>query len=77
VLENSRRTVTTAVVGVLFLLASARGYAQCLTGSSIAQWHCWEQTLVSSVDFYNKGAGNPYRDVILRVTFTSGATSFT
>jgi hypothetical protein len=77
VLETLRRAVTTAVAGALLLLASARGYAQCLTGSSIVQWHCWEQTLVSSVDFYNKGAGNPYRDVILRVTFTSGATSFT
>jgi Domain of unknown function (DUF5060) len=74
---GNRRLV--GVMGFLVVLAlvSAACDAQCVSGTSIAQWQCWEQTIVGSVDFYRSGAGNPYRDLTLRVTFTSGATSFT
>jgi hypothetical protein len=67
------------VMGFLVVLAlvSATCDAQCVSGGSVTQWKCWEQTIVGSVDFYRSGAGNPYRDLTLRVTFTSGATSFT
>jgi hypothetical protein len=67
------------VMGFLVVLAlvSATCDAQCVSSGSIAQWQCWEQTITSSVDLYRSGAGNPYRDLTLRVTFTSGATSFT
>jgi hypothetical protein len=67
------------VIGFLVVLAmmSSQCDAQCVSGSSVTQWRCWEQTIVGSVDFYRSGAGNPYRDLTLRVTFTAGATSFT
>jgi hypothetical protein len=59
-------------------LGVAQGLAQCTSTSPLSQWQCWEQTLTSSVDLYNGGAGNPYRDLILQVTFTlPGVTSFT
>jgi hypothetical protein len=62
---------------MLWLLSAAPGLAQCTTGGSVIQWRCWEQTIVSGTDFYNNGAGNPYKDLILRVTFTNAATSTT
>jgi hypothetical protein len=74
---KSRRLEVTMIFLVLLASASSRCFAQCTSGSSIHQWRCWEQTISSSVDFYGAGAGNPYRDLTLRVTFTSGATTFT
>lgn len=74
---ESRRLGATIVFLALLELVSSRCHAQCTSGSSIHQWRCWEQTISSSVDFYGNGAGNPYRDLTLQVTFTSGATSFT
>jgi hypothetical protein len=75
--RNRRLVVQTAVLGTLWLaLASPRAYAQCTTGTSISQWQCWEQTIVSSVNFYNSGTGNPYRDLVLRVTFTDAVDGF-
>ena len=72
-----RRLEVTMAVLVVLALVSSRSDAQCVSGTSISQWKCWEQTITGSVDFYRSGAGNPYRDLTLRVTFTSGATSFT
>jgi hypothetical protein len=57
-------------------LASAPSLAQCTQGASISQWRCWEQSLTSSVDFYINGAGNPYRDLTLTVTFTNLSTGY-
>lgn len=68
------------ILGALLLVvASSQASAQCVTGTSVLQWSCWEQTITSgNVDLYNAGAGNPYRDLILRVTFTlPGVMSFT
>ncbi|HXT19838.1 MAG TPA: DUF4038 domain-containing protein, partial [Thermoanaerobaculia bacterium] len=67
---------------ILAAVGAARVDAQCGGGSSIGQYGCWEQQIESSKDFYNGGAGNPYRDLTLRVTFTgpgtgTGGTSFT
>ncbi len=74
---GKRRLEVTMAFLVVLVLASATCEAQCVSGTSISQWKCWEQTIVGSVDFYRSGAGNPYRDLTLRVTFTSGTTSFT
>jgi hypothetical protein len=68
---NRRLILKTGLLGALLLvLASERGIAQCTGGASIPQWNCWEQTIASSVSFWSGGGGNPYRDLILRVTFT-------
>lgn len=44
----------------------------------VGPWQRWEQTLISTKDYVGSdGKGNPYRDLLLRVTFTncsSGAT---
>ena len=74
---RTRRLEATMAFLVVLALVSSRCGALCTSGTSIAQWQCWEQTITGSVDFYRSGAGNPYRDLTLRVTFTSGATSFT
>ena len=70
---GKRRLEVTMAFLVVLVLVSATSEAQCVSGTSISQWKCWEQTIVGSVDFYHSGAGNPYRDLTLRVTFTSGA----
>jgi hypothetical protein len=63
---------------LLLVVASSQASAQCVTGSSVTQWRCSEQTITSNIDLYNAGAGNPYRDLVLRVTFTwLGVMSFT
>jgi hypothetical protein len=60
----------------LWLLAGTPAKAQslCTTGASVLQWRCWEQQITSSVNFYSGGTGNPYRDLILRVTFSNPGT---
>lgn len=66
------------LAGLLVLaLSAAPSLAQCTSSGSIVQWRCWEQQIASNVDFYNNGAGNPYRDLTLRVTFTKPATGQT
>lgn len=68
---SNRRGRTSVRLGVIVgvLLSAARpSLCQCTSGSSVSQWRCWEQTIVSSVDFYAGGTGNPYKDLTLRVT---------
>jgi hypothetical protein len=58
---------------LLILLAAAwamPGRAQ----NSIAQWRTWEQTITSKKDHYLGGAGNPYKEVVLTVTYSNAAT---
>jgi hypothetical protein len=62
---------------LLSLFTGTAAMAQCTSGTTATQFHCWEQQITSSVDFYAGGAGNPYRDLVLRVTFTGGGSSFT
>jgi hypothetical protein len=77
-LEDHRSEPKAAVLlSLLLMLASAASAATavpCVTGSSVAQWQCWEQQITSSIDFYNNGTGNPYKDLVLRVTFTQSGT---
>lgn len=75
----SRRA--SAVAAFLLVLGAFPSFvaAQCKTTGPLTPWQCYEARIVSSVDLYNGGAGNPYRDLTLRVTFNNATTgaSFT
>lgn len=62
------RKISLLFVPLLPLIATS-AEAQCTQTSSISQWRCWEQSITSSVNFYAAGAGNPYRDLTLRIHF--------
>src|SRR4051812_16219165 len=56
------------------LLAVAGAIPAWGQATSAVQWRLWEQTITSKKDYYLSGAGNPYKDVILTVTYTNSTT---
>ncbi len=61
-------------IPLLFILSlalathSAEAVPPCTSTTSIPQWQCWEQTIAGDAAF---SAGNPYRDLTLRIHFVS------
>ena len=69
-ISRIRRTATLLVI-VLPALATHSAEAAlptCTSAASIPQWQCWEQTITGDAAF---SAGNPYRDLTLRIHFVS------
>lgn len=67
----ARGLVRGALAGLLAVTWALPGRAQ---STSAAQWRPWEQIITSKKEYYLSGAGNPYKDVILTVTYTNAAT---
>ncbi|MFY9825605.1 MAG: DUF4038 domain-containing protein [Thermoanaerobaculia bacterium] len=69
-LASRIRWTTTLLFIFLLALAthSAEALPPCTSTASIPQWQCWEQTIASDAAF---SAGNPYRDLTLRIHFVS------
>ena len=73
--------VAASLVAALALLPGVLE-AQCTVSTTstatVTQWRCLEQQITSgTTDFYSGGAGNPYRDLILRIAVTGNGLSFT
>lgn len=60
-----------ALFAALTLLAALPTVAQT---SSALQWRRWEQAITSQKNYLAGGTGNPYRDLVLTVTYTDRAT---
>lgn len=65
---HCRRSICRLTLPILFLsslMLSSRGGAQ----TTVENWERWEQTLTTTRN-YPLSNGNPYRDLILKVTYT-------
>jgi hypothetical protein len=65
------------LAGAMPLLAAPCDETNGLTPSAVNQWERWQMPLTSSKDYARSVAtqtGNPYRTILLRVTYTNCST---